>query len=232
MSIVAPISATGAAVPVLVGARRRASGPGALQIAGIAARAGRRDPRLARGEPAGRAPSSGAGARRDRPGARGGAGLRDVLRRRRPRLGRPSSVPWALRRRALDARSCCVRHRRARRARPALPRDAAQLRRARDHRRARPRRQRALRARDDRGAAVGRRRPRLALPGRSRCCWPGSSWASASRRVQEVGDRAWRCAGRGRRSAQADAEELLELRDRRRRRRGGAPSPSRARAPA
>ena len=83
MSIVAPVSATGAAVPVLVGLAE-GERPAALQIAGIVvAMAGivlaAREPG---GRPAEPRPARLAGARRAR-----GAGLRVVLRADRPRDG-------------------------------------------------------------------------------------------------------------------------------------------------
>ena len=83
MSVVAPISATAAAVPVLVGLAE-GERPSSLQIAGMAiALAG---VILASREPV----EEGAAAaqpRGDRAGAGGGGGVRDVLRRPRPRVG-------------------------------------------------------------------------------------------------------------------------------------------------
>ena len=102
MSVVAPISATAAAVPVLVGLaegerperaadRRHGDRAGGVILASREpSRGGRRDP-----------PNR----RRDRAGAGGGGGVRDVLRRPRPRRRATPTCSWVI----VVSRSCSLR---------------------------------------------------------------------------------------------------------------------------
>ena len=162
MSIVAPISATGTAIPVLVGL---ASGekPSAVQIAGIVLAGRRRRARRARGAVGGRRRRArqpqGDRARAVRRGR-----LRHVLRRRSTGRRRPPTSPGCCSPRARPtwwccscAAPCCARRCRA----------TARLAAARSPRSAcstsgEP----ALRARGGPRAAQRRRRARLALPRR------------------------------------------------------------------
>ena len=166
MSVVAPISATGAAVPVLVGLAE-GERPGALQIAGMAAA-------LVGVILASREcePAEDLGAEHRNAG-RAAIGLALVAA-----LGfgtffvgvdkasATAEVPWVI----VISRSMLARARADRRARrpPGPAARRRQLRRARHDRDPRPRGQRALRPRHHGGAALGRRRARLALPGRHR----------------------------------------------------------------
>ena len=210
MSMVAPISATGAA---RAGARRRWRGRAPERGAGgrHGDRAGRRDPRVAR---------AGRGRRRAAPSApRSGwrwwrrSGFGDVLRRHGPRRRDRPSVPWALRRPARAARSRCWRSPRWRCGRrcharaPSVGRlgvvglldlSANGL----------------YALATDEGAASRGLGARLALPGGRPSCSRASCSRERVRRVQEVGI-VLALAGVRARSAQADAEQRLEPRDRR-----------------
>ena len=159
MSIVAPVSATGTAIPVLVGLFSGEQ-PSAVQVAGILL-AGAGVVLAARAAPSADADGRRVETQGDRPGALRRDRLRHVLRGDRPGGAvRRRRVGAALRARPPTSRCCSSPARSA----PAAP-AARRARGDRRDRRARPAGEPAVRASRQARAAQRGRRARLALPG-------------------------------------------------------------------